>query len=160
MIQRCFNPETRYYDRYGGRGITVCESWWDLPTFLEDVGLPSPGLSLERIDNDGHYCPENCKWATAEEQNGNTSRCKQVTWRGETMTIKEWGRKLDMSPRRISERLRRGWDIDRAMTTPCPLGYEEGRRRHLENSARLNREKGAVYTRRTRERRRAKGLPV
>lgn len=71
MIQRCTNPNYKYYYLYGGRGITVCERWRDFTNFLADMGERPEGLTIERIDNDKGYYLDNCKWATIEEQNRN-----------------------------------------------------------------------------------------
>jgi len=73
MKGRCYNKKVLAYDRYGGRGISVCERWRNsFPNFLADMGpKPSPELSLDRIDNDGNYEPSNCRWATAKQQNNN-----------------------------------------------------------------------------------------
>lgn len=75
MIQRCTNPNNQHWDRYGGRGISVCERWLAFEGFYADMGdCPGPGLSLDRVDNDGNYEPANCRWATKFEQGINRAK--------------------------------------------------------------------------------------
>lgn len=117
MIQRCSNRKHIMYYRYGGRGIQVCDRWKDFPSFYADMGKkPSPGHSLDRIDSDGHYCPENCRWATKHQQANNTSRNVYVTIEGRTATVSEWCKLLLINkPNRVYEKLARGIEPRRAL---------------------------------------------
>ena len=71
MRDRCLCPTNEKYDRYGGRGITICDRWSDFALFLEDMGERPPGHTLDRVDNDGNYEPDNCRWATPAQQTSN-----------------------------------------------------------------------------------------
>lgn len=119
MKNRCLNPKAQQWRNYGGRGITVCESWLLFPAFMKDMG-PSwrPGLSLDRKDNDAGYFPENCVWSTIEEQSNNTRRTKPIAWKGESLSIARWARKTGLKDSTLRERIKRGWTIEKLFTPP------------------------------------------
>jgi hypothetical protein len=95
LRQRCFSKNQPGYKNYGGRGITVCERWEEFSAFLEDMGkAPSEKHSIDRIDNDGDYTPENCRWATRAEQRRNSRQLRMVTYRGKTQCLKDWATEL------------------------------------------------------------------
>lgn len=94
---RCTNKNDKYYPRYGGRGIKVCDRWLhSFENFYADMGEKPEKMSLDRIDNNGNYCPENCRWATVKTQNNNRRTNIYITYRGKTMTLKQWCEKYDM----------------------------------------------------------------
>lgn len=105
MLIRCGDPENKKFPIYGGRGITVCDRWKDFLNFLSDMGEKPAGLSIERINNNGNYEPDNCKWATAKEQANNTRRNRRITYNGETLTLTEWSQRLGITPSTLHERI-------------------------------------------------------
>lgn len=134
MIVRCTDPRHEHYDRYGGRGITVCAEWLaGYEAFLAHVGRkPTKSHQLDRIDNDKGYFPGNVRWATRKEQCRNRSSNTVVEYRGERRTIAEWAEITGMRPGTIQCRLSRGWTAEAALTSPLvPLAVaaEIGRRR-------------------------------
>lgn len=119
MKERCNNSNFLHYHRYGGRGITISEDWKRVDKFIEDM-LPSwfEEATLERIDNDGNYTKENCRWATRKEQASNRSTNIFITYNGKTQTIMDWGTELGMNRNTLYSRISRGWDVKEAIETP------------------------------------------
>jgi len=116
MKTRCFNPRSNRYGRYGARGIIVCERWRDnFRAFLSDMGPCPPGMTIDRMDNDGPYSPDNCRWATNVQQLRNYSRNRMLTLNGRTQCMSSWGRELGIDPDRIQARLASGWSTERAL---------------------------------------------
>ena len=101
MHQRCYNPKNKAYKYYGARGIKICDRWNWVQNFLGDMGHPPEGMSIERIDNDGDYCPENCRWATMEEQNQNKRGVRIFVYEGEYQTISQLCKKFDLTAQLI-----------------------------------------------------------
>ena len=120
MKTRCTNPNVPCYKNYGGRGITICEEWKnDYLKFLEDMGECPENCSIERIDNNKGYSPENCKWATVEEQSTNKRTTRIITYNGKTQCLKDWSIELNISYSVLSRRINGlRWSIERAFTTP------------------------------------------
>lgn len=119
MIQRCHNSKDPGYRYYGARGITVCDRWRSFENFYEDMGKCPEGLTIERIDNNKGYGPENCKWATLEEQFSNTRRNHNITFNGETKHLSLWARQIGLSQPGLSTRLLHGWTEEEALTLPA-----------------------------------------
>jgi hypothetical protein len=119
MVNRCELPRSRAYPHYGARGIRVCERWRDFANFLADMGVRPVGTSLDRINNDGHYEPGNCRWATPVEQARNTSKNRCVEFRGRRACIEEWAQTVGICGNALRYRIRK-WGLERALTTPPP----------------------------------------
>lgn len=127
MQQRCNNPKDAAYKHYGGRGIKICERWSGkdgFKNFQSDMGDCPPGLTIERINNDAGYSPENCRWATYKEQAQNRRKPKMprtgrlVEWRGQSKTIPEWAKLIGVKPAQLYERMWAGWSVERMLTEP------------------------------------------
>lgn len=120
MKQRCYNPANIGYHNYGGRGIAVCERWLhSFENFYADMGQrPSLDYSIERMNNNKGYSPDNCKWATRTEQQRNRRYNRLLTLHGTTMCLAEWTELLGLSEGLLFNRLRGGWSDERALTTP------------------------------------------
>lgn len=126
MKARCNNSRTKHYASYGGRGIRVCDRWaYSFENFLADMGeSPTPMHTLDRIDNNGNYCPENCRWATRSEQQANRRPVRLLTFNGRTQCAAAWARELGAPKGLIYKRLRLGWSVERAVTTPPLAQYQ------------------------------------
>ena len=120
MKARCSNPNHQNYHRYGGRGVSVCSEWADsFEQFLEDMGERPKGMSLDRIDVNGNYSADNCRWATAKQQMRNTSVNRIFTYRGETKTLTDWAECSGISLQTLCARLDRwGWSFEDAISKP------------------------------------------
>lgn len=117
-IERCESPSNKRYGRYGARGIKVCDRWRNsFELFLEDMGeRPSSAHQLDRIDNDGHYEPGNCRWVTAKTNMRNMSRNRKVCAFGQEKTLQEWSETNMIKRETIAARLDRGWSPDEAVS--------------------------------------------
>jgi hypothetical protein len=117
MKHRVSNPDNIGYMRYGGRGITICERWMILENFYADVVAGyEPGLSLERIDNSGDYCPENIKWANKKEQANNRRTSRMITANGVTKTLAQWSESQNIKRTTIMARMHvLGWPPEKAV---------------------------------------------
>jgi hypothetical protein len=121
MLARCYNPHKVRYERYGGRGITVCDEWrgkdglkhfyeWSMANGYTDK------LTIDRIDNDGNYEPNNCRWVSAEHQVNNTSRNIYITFDGVTHTLAEWCKIYGLPYTKVYQRVHTmHWDYERAL---------------------------------------------
>ena len=119
IIDRCCNPNGKYYDRYMGRGIVMCESWRNsFENFYKDMGDSPPNCSIDRIDNNKGYCKENCRWATRIEQQRNRRTVIKLTFNNQTKTLPEWAELIGISNTTLWKRLNAGWDINRTLTSP------------------------------------------
>lgn len=150
FLQRCYNPNNKDYSKYGGRGIGVCERWrHSYSNFHEDMGTPDPCMSLDRIDVNGDYSPENCRWATSKEQAANRRKNVFVELKGVRMIASEAAIQLGIPKDQVYYLLKRGCPPDQI---DDPLAFEktngrkkfefEGRRWSLKEYCR---EKGYNY---------------
>jgi hypothetical protein len=124
MKSRCLNPNDKSYHRYGGRGITVCDEWLDFANFYKDMYTKwlfmsriRKNISLDRVNNNGSYCKENCRWATPVQQADNRRSNRILTAHGETQSLKNWARKLGIKRTTITQRLDAyGWSVEKALS--------------------------------------------
>lgn len=122
LLRRCYNPNATNYERYGGRGITVCDSWREsFENFYRDMGDAPKGLQLDRMDNSAGYSPENCRWITRLENMRNTRANINLTWNGKTQCLSAWVEELGIARCILRYRIKRKWSVEKAFTTPVKV---------------------------------------
>jgi hypothetical protein len=115
IVTRCTNPNRREYKWYGGKGVQVCSKWMTFEGFLDDMGPAPVGMSIDRIDSSGHYELKNCRWATTSEQINNRSNTIRLTFEGQTKTLTQWAREIDVPYGTLKSRIRLGWPTERIL---------------------------------------------
>lgn len=119
LIKRCENKNGHKYPIYGGRGIKVCDAWRkNFMNFYNDMGDRPTGMTIERIDNNGPYTKENCRWATPAEQANNRSSCLKINYNSQTKNLNEWSAHLKMSRTALYKRIYAGWTVQEIFETP------------------------------------------
>lgn len=121
MKDRCYRENHRFYKDYGGRGIIVCDEWKNDFTSFYEWSIKSGyknGLTLDRIDNDSIYSPDNCRWETRTIQANNRRTNHLIEFNGEQKSLTEWSKEYSINYQTIQTRLLRGWSIEKALTTP------------------------------------------
>lgn len=116
---RCLVPNNKDFHNYGGRGITVCDRWQhSFILFLEDMGEAPINMQIDRIDNNKGYFKENCRWTTIQVQANNRRTCVMLSANGKTQSIADWSKEVGIERKTLEYRIRVGWDIKKALTTP------------------------------------------
>jgi hypothetical protein len=124
MKARCKNPNNPRYPSYGGRGIFVCERWEQFEAFFEDMGPRPVGGTLERVDNNSGYCPENCKWVGRKEQDRNRRTSRWVIYEGWPVLVPDLASRFNIDRRTLHSRIfKYRWPVEKAVSTPVrPYG--------------------------------------
>ena len=117
MLTRCCNPNTGKWKYYGGRGIKICKRWMKFENFLADMGIPKDGMSLDRIDVNGDYKPSNCKWSDTAEQASNRRNLVRLVYKGETLTVAQWARRLGIAPSTMHTRIAANLPAEKLFST-------------------------------------------
>lgn len=118
---RCYNPNSKSYHRYGGRGIKMCDEWLNSYESFEKWCLThgySPDLAIDRIDNDGDYAPDNCRFITLKENNQKRRTTRYYTINGETKNLQQWCDAYHINRGTVQTRLDNGWPIEKALSEP------------------------------------------
>ncbi len=119
MKRRCTDSSGKQFKDYGGRGIRVCQRWLtSFQNFSDDMGECPYGMSIDRMDNNGDYTPENCRWSTRKTQNRNKRTTIYLTYSGETLTLADWSERLGIHYKTLKFRYDEGWPIEELLGTP------------------------------------------
>jgi hypothetical protein len=117
MIKRCTDPNNNSYKNYGARGIKLCDKWLTFKGFYEDMGDRPNETTLDRIDNDGNYLKENCKWSTKKEQANNRRNSRIITYKNKTQTLQQWADELGINVKKLWNRLfTLKWTVEKTFT--------------------------------------------
>lgn len=118
---RCYREKDKDFKLYGGRGITVCDEWLNDFQAFYDWAMQNgyaDNLTLDRIDNDKGYSPDNCRWVNIKTQQNNRRNNHYITYNGKTQTLQQWANELNLNRETILSRLNRGWSVKKALTEP------------------------------------------
>ena len=156
MLRRCLVPEDSNYQYYGERGIDICHRWLGrqgLVNFILDMGVPDGAQSIDRINNDMGYSPENCRWTDNSTQQRNRRDNYHVIYKGESYLLIELAEKYNLFYPSVVLRMKRGWDIERCIDTPTPKSWDDYLHRLQEKREHNNKTINRIRkTRRTRKR--------
>lgn len=118
MLHRCYNVKYDAYSRYGGSGVTVCERWFYLRNFVEDMGDTSNEMTIDRISSFGNYEPENCRWATRTDQNRNKKYHYFLEYNRHNKLLVDWARDIRIPYATLVHRYNAGWSAEKILMTP------------------------------------------
>lgn len=125
MKRRC-KPGNEKYEYYSARGIKVCEKWMSFEGFLEDMGVKPEGTSLDRIDVNGNYCKENCRWVTSKRQMRNRRDNIKVEFEGKMQNVVDLAERFNINPITLKKRLRLGWTVEKSVNEPIRIYPKSG----------------------------------
>lgn len=132
---RCYYKSAQNYRNYGARGIKMCDEWANSFEKFRDWAFQSgyrDDLTIERIDFNGNYCPENCTWIPRSAQSSNTRRCVIITYNGKTQNLNDWCKELNLDYKRINNRIKKlGWSFERAISEPVNVNKRNMATRRL-----------------------------
>lgn len=116
MKRRCYDPKNKRYEQYGGKGIIVCKEWLDNYMNFRNWAMSNgynDNLTIDRINVNGNYEPNNCRWATMSEQQNNVTRNRILKYKGEEKTMSEWAKKYNIPYSKFNKRIQMGWNIEK-----------------------------------------------